>query len=261
MAAVAGQRGRMPKRPVDALRPIFLRPHYLGHPEGSVLVAYGDTQVICTASVEDRVPPWLVGKGKGWVTAEYDMLPRATHTRNQRDAHRGKINGRTQEISRLIGRSLRSVVDLQVLGERCITVDCDVIQADGGTRTAAITGGYVALALAVEQLLSTKKLKRTPLVGQVAAVSVGIVGGVPQLDLDYGMDSRAHVDMNVVMTSDGKLIEIQGTAEGAAFSRSELTALLDLAFGALPHLVAQQNAAIATPFDPRLGATGGHASV
>lgn len=247
----------MPKRSADVMRPVVIKPHFLAHPEGSALIAYGDTQVICTASLEERVPPWLNGKGKGWVTAEYDMLPRATHTRNQRDAQKGKVNGRTQEISRLIGRSLRSVVDLAALGERTITIDCDVIQADGGTRTAAITGGYVALCLAIKQLMDNKKLKQSPITGHIAAVSVGIVAGEPRLDLDYGMDSRAHVDMNVVMTADNKLIELQGTAEAAAFSRDELNKLLDLAFGALPNLIAVQTRAIETPFDPGFNALGG----
>ena len=239
----------MPKRPSDHLRPVVLTPHFLAHPEGSTLVAFGDTQVICTASVEDRVPPWLVGKGRGWVTAEYDMLPRATNSRNQRDSHKGKINGRTQEISRLVGRSLRSVVDLAHLGERTITVDCDVIQADGGTRTAAITGGYVALALAIKHLISKGQAKPTALKGQVAAVSVGIIEGVPSLDLDYSMDSRAQVDMNVVMTGTAELIEIQGTGETASFKRTELNALLDLAFAALPKLLEVQDKAVATPYN------------
>lgn len=246
----------MPKRPHDTLRPIAIKPHFVAHPEGSALVAFGDTQVICTASVEDRLPPWLMGKGKGWITAEYDMLPRATHSRNQRDSHKGKINGRTQEISRLIGRSLRSVVDMVALGERMITVDCDVIQADGGTRTAAITGGYVALALAVQNLMERKLLRASPLKGSVAAVSVGIIEGKPQLDLDYGMDSRAQVDMNVVMTGQEQLIEVQGTGETATFSRTELNQMLDLAYAALPVLTAAQNKAIATPYSREHGAFG-----
>lgn len=239
---------RMPKRPVDQLRTVTITPHFLAHPEGSALVSFGDTKVICTASVEDRVPPWLIGKGRGWVTAEYDMLPRATNSRNQRDSHKGKINGRTQEIGRLIGRSLRSVVDMSQVGERTITVDCDVIQADGGTRTAAITGGYVALALAIKHLVQKGQAKAGALKAQVAAISVGVIEGTPSLDLDYSMDSRAQVDMNVVMTGTGELIEVQGTGETSSFKRSELNALLDLAFAALPHLVDVQNRAIATPY-------------
>ena len=239
----------MPRRASDSLRPVRIRPHYLLHPEGSALVAFGDTHVICTATVDDRVPPWLINKGRGWVTAEYDMLPRSTNTRNQRDSHKGKINGRTQEISRLIGRSLRSVVDMAALGERTITVDCDVLQADGGTRTAAITGGYVALALAIKHLQSKGVVKANALKGAVAAISVGVIEGKPTLDLDYGMDSRAQVDMNVVMTGTGDFIEVQGTGESASFSRQELNALLDLALGALPQLTAAQTEAINTPYD------------
>lgn len=243
----------MPRRASNALRPLIIKPHFLVHPEGSALVAFGDTQVICTASVDERVPPWLAGRGRGWVTAEYDMLPRATHSRNQRDSQKGKINGRTQEISRLIGRSLRSVVDLTALPERTITVDCDVIQADGGTRTAAITGGYVALALAVKHLVAKGMAKPHAMTGRVAAISVGIIEGAPQLDLDYSMDSRAQVDMNVVMNGIGSFIEVQGTGENASFTRAELDTLLDLALGALPQLQAAQDAAIATPY----ASTGG----
>ena len=230
------------------MRPLLLRPHCLIHPEGSVWVAYGDTQVLCTASVEERVPPWLTHKGRGWVTAEYDMLPRATHSRHGRDSHRGKINGRTQEIGRLIGRALRSVVDLSQLGERTIVIDCDVLQADGGTRTAAITGGYVALALAIAHLGERRGVPATALRQAVAAISVGMVDGAPHLDLDYALDSRADVDMNVVMTADGQLVELQGTAEGAPFARLQLNAMLDLAFAALPQLLAAQAAAIASPY-------------
>lgn len=237
----------MPTRPFSSMRAVTIQPHFLTHPEGSVLIAYGQTQVICTASIEERVPPWLFGKGSGWVTAEYDMLPRATSNRRPRDAHRGKINGRTQEISRLIGRSLRSVVDLKALGERTITIDCDVIQADGGTRTAAITGGFVALFLAIEHLRKSNKLKASPLTGQIAAVSVGIVDGKPVVDLDYDMDSQAHVDMNIVMTNTQQLVEVQGTAEGATFNRNELNQMLDLAFGVLPDLVALQQQACQKP--------------
>ena len=199
------------------------------HAEGSVLIEFGDTQVLCTASVEDTVPPFLRGKGQGWITAEYGMLPRATHTRTAREAARGKQSGRTQEIQRLIGRSLRAVADLRALGERTITLDCDVLQADGGTRTASITGSYVALAQACERLVARRLIAASPLHGQVAAVSVGICGGVPVLDLDYDEDSQAETDMNVVMNNGGAFVEVQGTAEGHAFRRHELDALLNLA--------------------------------
>ena len=241
----------MPKRPADHLRPLVIVPHVVAHPEGAALVAFGDTQVLCTASVDERVPPWLFGKGRGWVSAEYDMLPRATHTRSVRDSHKGKLNGRSQEIGRLIGRSLRAAVDLLALGERTITIDCDVLQADGGTRTAAITGGWVALALAVQTLQARKALKVTCLVRQVAAISAGLLSDGPQLDLDYAMDSRAIVDCNVVMSGDGGLIELQSTGERAPFSRAELGGMLDLAFGALPRLLEAQRRAIATPYAQR----------
>lgn len=237
----------MPRRPSNQLRPIRIVPHYLDHPEGSALVSFGDTRVLCTASVEERLPRWLTGSGKGWVTAEYDMLPRATNTRRPRDSHRGKINGRTQEISRLIGRSLRAVVDLKAMADVSITVDCDVIQADGGTRTAAITGGYVALALALKHLEEEGKVKNDVLKGQVAAISVGMVHGESMLDLDYSLDSIAEVDMNVVMTDDQKLVEVQGTGEGATFDRTELNQMMDLAYEALPHLVELQHRALSTP--------------
>lgn len=246
----------MPRRTPNQLRPVVIKPHFIIHPEGSALVAFGDTQVICTASIDERVPPWLAGKGRGWVTAEYDMLPRATHSRSQRDAQKGKINGRTQEISRLIGRSLRSVVDLTALPERTITVDCDVIQADGGTRTAAITGGYVALALAIKHLIARDQAKPHALKDRVAAISVGIIEGQAQLDLDYSMDSRAHVDMNVVMNGKGEFIEVQGTGENASFSRPQLDGMLDLALSALPVLQAAQDQAIATPYSDTGGAVG-----
>jgi ribonuclease PH len=215
------------------------------HAEGSVLVCFGETRVICTASVEPRVPPWLKGQGTGWVTAEYGMLPRATHSRSQREAARGKQGGRTLEIQRLIGRSLRAVVDLAALGERTITVDCDVLQADGGTRTAAITGGYVALALATRRLESQREIRGNPIHGQIAAVSVGIVGGIPVLDLDYAEDSDAETDMNVVMNEAGGFVEIQGTAEGHAFHRAELDRLLALAGSGIATLIAAQSAALA----------------
>jgi ribonuclease PH len=237
----------MPRRQRDQLRPLSMTPHYLLHPEGSVLVESGDTRVICAASVEERLPPWLAGKGRGWVTAEYDMLPRATSTRSQRDSQRGKLSGRSQEISRLIGRALRAVVDLAALGERMITVDCDVLQADGGTRTASITGGFVALALAVSYLKEKKKITSNAIRDHVAAISIGIIDGELFLDLDYSQDVRAAVDMNVVMTGSGQLVEVQGTAEGAPFDRSQLNGMLDLAFSALPALVDLQNRAILTP--------------
>jgi len=215
------------------------------HAEGSVLVEFGDTQVLCTATVEDMVPQFLRGKGQGWVTAEYGMLPRATHTRTAREAAKGKQSGRTQEIQRLIGRSLRAVIDLKALGERTITVDCDVLQADGGTRTASITGGYVALADACERLVKRRDIAASPIHGQIAAVSVGICGGVPVLDLDYAEDSQAETDMNVVMNNGGAFVEIQGTAEGHAFRRHELDALLNLAASGLGELFALQAQALA----------------
>jgi ribonuclease PH len=210
------------------------------HAEGSVLIECGDTQVLCTASVEETIPPFLRGKGQGWVTAEYGMLPRSTHTRSAREAARGKQTGRTQEIQRLIGRSLRAVTDLKALGERTITIDCDVLQADGGTRTASITGGYVALVRACETLVKRRLIPASPLHGQVAAISVGIVGGVPVLDLDYAEDSQAETDMNVVMNNGGAFIEIQGTAEGHAFRRHELDAMLNLAASGTGQLFALQ---------------------
>jgi len=214
------------------------------HAEGSVLVAFGDTRVLCAASVEERVPPFLKGSGQGWVTAEYGMLPRSTHTRMPREAARGRQGGRTLEIQRLIGRSLRAVMDLAALGERTVTVDCDVLQADGGTRTAAITGGYVALASALRSLKRRGAISRDPLHGQVAAVSVGIHRGIPVLDLDYAEDSQAETDMNVVMNEAGAFIEVQGTAEGHAFRRDELDALLDLAAGGIRTLVDLQRDAL-----------------
>jgi len=235
--------GRAP----DELRPVrFTRAHGK-HAEGAVLVEFGDTQVLCTASVEESVPPFLRGKAQGWITAEYGMLPRATHTRSAREAARGKQSGRTQEIQRLIGRSLRAVADLRALGERTITLDCDVLQADGGTRTAAITGAYVALAQACEGLARRRVIAASPLHGQVAAVSVGIVGGVPVLDLDYAEDSQAETDMNVVMNNGGAFIELQGTAEGHAFRRHELDALLNLAAAGIGELLALQAQALNAP--------------
>jgi len=234
--------GRAP----DQLRPVRFTRRFTRHAEGSVLVEFGDTQVLCTASVEETVPAFLRGKGQGWVTAEYGMLPRATHTRTAREAAKGKQSGRTQEIQRLIGRSLRAVVDLKALGERTITIDCDVLQADGGTRTASITGGYVALAEACEKLVQRKLIAASPLHGQVAAISVGICSGVPVVDLDYAEDSCAETDMNVVMNNGGAFVEIQGTAEGHAFRRHELDAMLNLAATAVGELFALQAQTLAT---------------
>jgi len=225
--------GRAPAQP----RPTTITPGFSMHAEGSVLIEVGRTRVICTASVEDRVPPFLRNTGKGWVTAEYGMLPRATSTRTQREASAGKVGGRTQEIQRLIGRSLRSVVRLPELGERTIWVDCDVIQADGGTRTASITGGFVALALAVKRLREAGQLRTIPIQDHVAATSVGVVDGTPLLDLAYDEDSRADVDMNIVKTGDGRFIEVQGTAEGPPFERKALDALMELADGGIRELV------------------------
>ena len=232
-------------RAANALRPVTLQRHYTRHAEGSVLVAFGDTQVLCTASVEERVPPHKRGSGEGWVTAEYGMLPRATHTRSDREAARGKQSGRTQEIQRLIGRSLRCVFDLKKLGERSIHLDCDVIQADGGTRTAAITGAYVAAHDAVSWLQRKGLITESPIRDAVAAISVGIVDGTPLLDLEYVEDSACDTDMNVVMTAAGGFVEVQGTAEGAAFSRDEMGALLALADKGIRELVAAQRAALA----------------
>jgi ribonuclease PH len=232
-------------RAADQLRNITIERRYTRHAEGSVLVAFGDTRVLCTASVEDKAPPFLRGKGEGWVTAEYGMLPRATGSRTQREAARGGQGGRTMEIQRLIGRSLRACVDRHALGERTITLDCDVLQADGGTRTAAITGAYVALVDAVNWLRAKNAIKRDPIFGAVAAVSVGIVQGVPVLDLDYAEDSACDTDMNVVMNDGGGFIELQGTAEGHAFRREELDALLELASKGVAELCALQRAALA----------------
>ncbi len=231
-------------RRLDELRPVQITPGFIEHAEGSVLIEVGHTKVICTASVEDGVPAFLGGSGRGWVTAEYGMLPRATHTRSPREAARGRVGGRTMEIQRLIGRSLRAVMDFEALGERTITLDCDVIQADGGTRTASITGAWVALALACRTLASRGTIVRDPIRDAVAAVSVGVVGGRPHLDLCYTEDARAEVDMNVVMTGGGGLVEVQGTAEGAPFSREELARLLDLAEQGIRDLLALQEAAL-----------------
>jgi len=232
--------GRAP----DQLRPIEFQRNFTRHAEGSVLVSFGDTRVLCNASIETRVPPWLRGKGSGWITAEYGMLPRATGERNMREATRGKQSGRTLEIQRLIGRSLRAVIDLEALGERTVTLDCDVLQADGGTRTASITGAYVALADAVDTLMMRRKLKKNPIHGQVAAVSVGMLGSTPVLDLDYAEDSTADTDLNVIMNDGGGFIEVQGTAEGHAFHRREFDAMLDLAASGIEQLIALQNQAL-----------------
>ncbi|MGO2498896.1 MAG: ribonuclease PH [Vibrio litoralis] len=232
-------------RAADQVRPIKMTRNYTAYAEGSVLVEFGNTKVLCNASVEEKVPGWLKGRGKGWVTAEYGMLPRATHTRNRREAASGKQGGRTMEIQRLIARSLRAVVDLDVLGEMMITVDCDVIQADGGTRTASISGASVALADAIQSLVASGKLKKNPMKCHVAAVSVGILGEHALCDLEYVEDSVADTDMNVVMTEEGKMIEVQGTAEGEAFSRQELNQLLDLAEKGINDIIAVQKATLA----------------
>ncbi|MEO7401118.1 MAG: ribonuclease PH [Polaromonas sp.] len=231
---------RQGARATDALRSVRITRHYTVHAEGSVLIEFGATRVLCTASVEEKVPGHKKGSGEGWVTAEYGMLPRATHTRSDREAARGKQSGRTQEIQRLIGRSMRSVFDLKKLGERTIYLDCDVLQADGGTRTASITGAFVAAQDAVSRLLAEGKLLETPILEHVAAISVGIVKGMPVLDLDYSEDSAADTDMNVVMTGAGHYVEVQGTAEGAAFSRKEMDALLVLAEKGIAELIVLQ---------------------
>jgi len=231
-------------RAANQLRPVRITRGYTVHAEGSVLIEFGATRVLCTASVEDKVPPHKRGSGEGWVTAEYGMLPRATHTRSDREAARGKQTGRTQEIQRLIGRSLRAVFDLAKLGERTITLDCDVLQADGGTRTAAITGAFVAAQDAVNKLLAEGKLTDSPIHGHVAAISVGMVQGTPMLDLDYAEDSACDTDMNVVMTGAGHYIEVQGTAEGVAFSRKEMDTLLALAEKGVGELVRLQHQAL-----------------
>ena len=231
-------------RRADALRPVSIQRGYTKHAEGSVLVSFGDTKVLCTASVEEKVPPFKRGSGQGWLTAEYGMLPRATHTRSDREAAKGKQSGRTQEIQRLIGRSLRSVFDLGALGERTISLDCDVLQADGGTRTAAITGAFVAAHDAISVLLAQGKLTASPMRDFVAAVSVGVVQGVPLLDLEYTEDAGCDTDMNVVMTGSGGFVEVQGTAEGAAFSRAEMDQLLALADQGIRELVRLQKQAL-----------------
>jgi len=232
-------------RAADGIRTVTFTPDFTNHAEASVLVEFGETRVLCNASVEDRVPGWMRGKGRGWVTGEYGMLPRATHTRSAREAARGKQSGRTVEISRLIGRSLRAVIDLSALGERTVTLDCDVLQADGGTRTASISGAYVALALAMQRIVAAGQIKKNPLLGQVAAVSVGVYRGAAVLDLDYAEDSEAETDMNVVMNEAGRFIEVQGTAEGHAFSQEELSEMLSLAQAGIAHIVQKQNEVLA----------------
>ncbi len=238
---------RPSRRKPDELRPIAIERHYTRHAEGSVLIAFGDTRVICTASVEEGVPGFLKGRGQGWVTAEYGMLPRATHTRTDREAARGKQSGRTQEIQRLIGRSLRAVIDLTKLGERTVKIDCDVIQADGGTRTASVTGAFVALHDAIGTLVARRLVPASPLRDFVAAVSVGLYEGTPVLDLDYAEDSRCDTDMNVVMTGSGGFVEIQGTAEGKPFSAAQMDALVALAKQGIGELIARQKAALGMP--------------
>jgi len=235
---------RPSKRAPDQMREIKITRNYTKHAEGSVLVEFGDTKVICTASVEDRIPRWLKGQGKGWVTAEYGMLPRSTGSRMGREAARGKQGGRTMEIQRLIGRSLRAAVDMKVLGEQQITVDCDVIQADGGTRTASITGGFVALSDAINQLMEKGVVKQNPIVTPIASISVGIYNGTAVLDLDYDEDSSAETDMNVVMNGDGQFIEVQGTAEEAPFSMEEMQQMLALAQQGITDLIEHQQEAL-----------------
>jgi ribonuclease PH len=231
-------------RQLDERRPMTIIPHYIKHAEGSVLIEAGETKVICTATLEDRVPAFMKGQGKGWITAEYSMLPRATQVRNQRESAKGKLGGRTMEIQRLIGRALRSIVDLEALGERSITLDCDVIQADGGTRTTSITGAFVAMAIAVNKLAEEKQLSKFPITDFLASVSVGIVKGQPCLDLNYEEDSQAKVDMNVVMTGDGKFVEVQGTGEESPFSRKELDDLLLLAERGILSMIEEQKQAL-----------------
>ena len=245
MTAASTPFARPSGRAPDELRPVRITRGFTRHAEGSVLIEFGHTRVLCTASIEARVPAFLRGKGEGWVTAEYGMLPRSTNTRNDREAARGKQGGRTLEIQRLIGRSLRACVDRRALGEHTVTLDCDVLQADGGTRTAAITGAYVALADAMRWMLGRGLIKRDPIVGAVAAVSVGVYRGIPVLDLDYAEDSDCDTDMNVVMNDGGGFIELQGTAEGHAFRRDELDALTDLAQAGISRLVAMQREALA----------------
>ncbi len=231
---------RPSKRAVNEMRALQFIPNFTMHAAGSVLAVFGNTKVLCTASIEERVPPFLRGEGKGWITAEYGMLPGSTHTRSNREAARGKQSGRTLEIQRLIGRSLRAAVDLEALGERTITIDCDVLQADGGTRTASISGAYIALVIALHKLVEQGLLEKSPLTCQIGAISVGIYQGMPVLDLDYAEDSNADTDMNVIMTSEGKIIEVQATAEQAAFDKAELLSMLDLAEIGIKQIAAEQ---------------------
>ncbi len=235
---------RVDGRKADELRPVKITPNYLPHAEGSALIEMGNTKVLCAASVEDRVPPFLRNQGKGWVTAEYGMLPRSTASRTQRESSRGGASGRTHEIQRLIGRSLRAVIDMTMFGERTIMIDCDVIQADGGTRTASITGAYVALVLACRRMLANKQIKRSPITNEIAAVSVGIVGGHPVLDLNYIEDSSAEVDMNIVCTGNGKFVEVQGTAEQAPFSPEDMNEMVALARKGIERLLMFQRYAL-----------------
>ena len=238
---------RVDGRGPDELRPVSLTPGFMPNAEGSCLVAFGDTKVICTATVEDGVPRWMAGRGVGWLTAEYSMLPRSTSERVPREVNKGRPSGRTQEIQRLIGRSLRAVANMKAMGERTIWLDCDVLQADGGTRTASITGAYVATALAFQSLVEKGGVERLPLIDTVSAISVGIVDGTPCLDLNYAEDSTAQVDMNVVMTGAGKLVEVQGTAEHGAFDRSELDHMLDLATKGIVEITGRQEETLAGP--------------
>lgn len=235
---------REDSRSLDQLREARITTGFTMHAEGSVLIEMGNTKVICTASISEKLPPFLRNKGRGWVTGEYSMLPRATEDRNIREAAKGKLSGRTMEIQRLIGRSLRACIDLEKLGERSITVDCDVIQADGGTRTASITGGFIALAIAVNKLIAAGKLPENPIISNVAAISVGIVGDKPMLDLKYTEDAAAQVDMNVIMNGEGEYVEVQGTGEEATYTRAQLNDMLDLAEEGIKELVEMQNAAI-----------------
>lgn len=231
-------------RAENQLRKIKITRDFNLYAEGSVLIEFGNTKVICTASVSEKVPPFLKGQGKGWITAEYSMIPRATGERNQRESAKGKLSGRTMEIQRLIGRALRTAIDLDKLGERTVTIDCDVIQADGGTRTTSISGGYIALALAMKKLVNEGILAENPIISNVAAISVGIVGGAPMLDLKYSEDSAAEVDMNVVMNGEGRFVEVQGTGEEATYTRAELNELLDLAEAGINEIIELQNKVI-----------------
>ncbi|ANE47130.1 ribonuclease PH [Paenibacillus swuensis] len=246
---------RIDGRQANEIRPLTITAPYTKYAEGSVLIEVGETKVICTASVEERVPPFMKGQGRGWVTAEYSMLPRATQVRNQREANKGKLGGRTMEIQRLIGRALRSVVNLQALGERTITLDCDVIQADGGTRTTSITGAFIALAMAVNKIHEQHNLKSFPITDFLASVSAGVVGGKPLLDLAYEEDSKAKVDMNIVMTGNGQFVELQGTGEDAPFTREELNTLLELAEEGIRGLIERQKEVLG-PIADKIGGSG-----